>query len=325
MTPVQGLGFHATLLESGIPPGGSYWTWPKSVTHALIGNQRFGAHNFWNLAYAKNLSLHIHTPQSYRRLKWNNQMKKNKKAQTWSCFQFEASPMTALPPSHPSLLLQQSHQRLFPLWLEMSWTRDLPVRTLDGARWESLCSDCSRVVFSARSFLETAAWYGWFHRKPNSLIFFRWAALNQSVIKHALSPGCGSAIRHRAESNTAVLWRSFWASARGHGLTNRCLFTLLRSFWSPATRPNSIAWRHTIRLCLLGFVLAISSLRKALLIYFFISNSDLYQAQSKRLLPWDTFPDSSSLIPCALSAAALRLSCASESPGGWILLPVFPI
>ena len=36
MTPSQVQGLHAALLESGIPPGGGYRTWPKCITQALI-------------------------------------------------------------------------------------------------------------------------------------------------------------------------------------------------------------------------------------------------------------------------------------------------
>lgn len=90
MTPSQVQGLHAALLESGIPPGGGYRTRPKCITHTLIREFKdsgaesleFGiCKRFLFLSSSFSLS-HIHIHQNHRKFKWNNQMKKIKKAQT---------------------------------------------------------------------------------------------------------------------------------------------------------------------------------------------------------------------------------------------------
>lgn len=120
-----------------------------------MGIQRFWVHNLWNWRMQTTCLSSLLTTTTTKVCeiqmeKPNEKSQENSDLKLFSIWSKATGCLASLPP----LWLKPSNQGMFPLWFEMSLTRNLPIRTLDGARWESLCSSCRGTIFSALAFQE---------------------------------------------------------------------------------------------------------------------------------------------------------------------------
>lgn len=200
--------------------------------------------------------------------------------------------------------------------------RTLPVRTLDGAWWESVCSTCSGTIFSVLSFSglteKLSPWYS--SDKLPSIS-------HSSNIHWALAL---SRLSDTAESDTVPAGKELMGQWESRQLTK------LPSLYSPLLSPDSrqqaqhVAWPGNVLLyCLALFVLVISSLKMALPFYPSLYKSCLYQPNLNASSPGKPSlilsTQKSHVIPLILSCGSSPALVCVRAPGGLGALPVFPV